>query len=321
MPVPSRPLAPSHRLHALDRDWPETNCELDLWIELAAARGLAPEAMLGFTVGQDFLADQFELLVPPREEIERFYGATVRMLALYARFEDQFVAQIRDGGVVLLETDSFYLPDAQGVSYRSRHVKSSIAIRSIDPAARELDYFHNLGLWRLGGDDYDMVVFRPPHLQVDEIIPPYAELIRFDAPPLEGAALKQAAAERLRWRLSRAPRRDPVMAFAATLEKRTTALADGGEFAFHDWAFHTLRQLGANYELLGSHLAWLDSAAFAAAMAECARVSQETKALQFQLARAVARRKASSSEPLLAEISRARKAALAGVAAGLAALT
>ena len=63
-----------------DRDWPETNCELDLWIELAAARGFEPEAMLGFTIGQDFIADQFTLLVPHREELERFYGARVNLL-------------------------------------------------------------------------------------------------------------------------------------------------------------------------------------------------------------------------------------------------
>ena len=42
-------------LHALDRDWPETNCDLDLWIELAAARGFEPEALLGFAHGSGVL--------------------------------------------------------------------------------------------------------------------------------------------------------------------------------------------------------------------------------------------------------------------------
>src|SRR5437764_1654107 len=44
-----------HALHDETRDWPETNCYVDLWIELLAARGFAPEAALGFTLTQDFV--------------------------------------------------------------------------------------------------------------------------------------------------------------------------------------------------------------------------------------------------------------------------
>jgi hypothetical protein len=309
------------RLHALDRDWPETNCDLDLWIELAASRDLQPEALLGFAVAQDFTVDQFAMLVPPKEELERFYGASIRPLALYGRFEDHFVAQVADGACVMLETDSYYLPDARGVAYRRRHIQSTIAIAAIDPARRTLDYFHNQGFWRLEGEDYDMIVHRPPHLQLDEIVPPHAETIRFEFEPLRGAALRSAAAERLRFRLSRAPRRDPVALFGTTLAAKAEALAGAGENAFHDWAFHTVRQLGAAFELLGDHVAWLDDRAFAAARENCKRVSSGAKALQFQLARAIMRGRTPDIGALVAEISAARGAALAGVDAGLAALT
>lgn len=312
----------AHRLHDLDRDWPETNCELDFWIELAAARGLEPEAMLGFTVAQDFLVDQFTLLMPSIPDLGRLYGATVDMFALYGRFETQLAAAIAAGGVVALDTDAYYLPDSAGVSYRQRHVKTTIAIHAIRPEERSLDYFHNLGCWRLEGDDYDMVVFRPPHLQADEIIPPYAELIRFERPPLAGEALRATARAALaRW-LEVAPRREPIAAFGATLEARAQALAGAGELVFHDWAFHTFRQLGANYELLADHLAWLDPGpAFVGAREHCRAVSAAAKALQFQLARAVARRRTPDVASLIEQTAHARGAALEGVRAGLAALT
>lgn len=322
--APAGPVSPegwiAHRLHALDRDWPETNCELDHWIELAAFNGLEPEAMLGFTVAQDYLGDQFTLLVPPKEDLRRLYGASADMYALYGHFEDQIVARTAAGGVIALDTDAFYLPDSFGVSYRRRHVKTTIAIQAVRPQERSLDYFHNLGFWRLEGEDYDMVVFRPPHLQIDDIIPPYAELIRFERDPMRGAGLRAATIDVLRTHLTRAPKRDPIPAFGATLADRAGALGAEGELAFHDWAFHTLRQLGANHELLGEHLAWLGDA-FAAAQKECRAVSSLAKTLQFQMARAVARSRAPDAAALLAEISRARMAALAAVEAGLDALT
>lgn len=212
--APAGPVSPegwiAHRLHALDRDWPETNCELDHWIELAAFNGLEPEAMLGFTVAQDYLGDQFTLLVPPKEDLRRLYGASADMYALYGHFEDQIVARTAAGGVIALDTDAFYLPDSFGVSYRRRHVKTTIAIQAVRPQERSLDYFHNLGFWRLEGEDYDMVVFRPPHLQIDDIIPPYAELIRFERDPMRGAGLRAATIDVLRTHLTRAEARsDP----------------------------------------------------------------------------------------------------------------
>ena len=36
-----------HPLHDDDRDWPETNCYTDLWLELLHALGVDPVAALG----------------------------------------------------------------------------------------------------------------------------------------------------------------------------------------------------------------------------------------------------------------------------------
>jgi hypothetical protein len=58
-----------HALHDESRDWPETNCYVDLWIELFAARGFAPEAALGFTL-TDFEGDQFTFFKFPLQDLE-----------------------------------------------------------------------------------------------------------------------------------------------------------------------------------------------------------------------------------------------------------
>ena len=72
---PAEPAFAAHPLHDADREWPETNCYVDLWIELLHARGLEPEAMLGFTLRQDFEGDQFTFFKPPLADLEALYGA------------------------------------------------------------------------------------------------------------------------------------------------------------------------------------------------------------------------------------------------------
>ena len=59
-----------HALHQPERMWPETNCYVDLWIETLHAFGSEPEAMLGFTLMQDFEGDQFTFFKVPLEDLE-----------------------------------------------------------------------------------------------------------------------------------------------------------------------------------------------------------------------------------------------------------
>ena len=67
--VQFRPLDPArhtrHELHDLDRDWPETNCYVDLWIEVLHAAGLDPHAMLPFVFAIDVEGDQWTFVKPP----------------------------------------------------------------------------------------------------------------------------------------------------------------------------------------------------------------------------------------------------------------
>ncbi len=69
------------------------------------------------------------------------------------------------------------------------------------------------------------------------------------------------------------------------------AIADRPFGYFHKYAFNTLRQFGANFELLASHLAGSDKASYEHAIADALKISESAKTVQFQLARAITRKK------------------------------
>ena len=68
----------SHLLHAPDRIWLETNCYIDVWIEVLHAFGLEPLAALPFTVGQDFEGDHFTFFKFPPEDLRALFGLSVQ---------------------------------------------------------------------------------------------------------------------------------------------------------------------------------------------------------------------------------------------------
>jgi hypothetical protein len=293
-----------HRLHDETRDWPETNCYVDLWIGLLAARGLVPEAALGFTLLQDWEGDQFTFFKFPLQDLEAFYGAIVQELSIYDSVETHALEQVARGRAVLVEVDGFHLPDTRGVSYRRQHTKTTIAINRIDPASRALEYFHNAGFFALEGEDYDGVFAKLPQQQRDDFLFPYVEFVRFGGTALKGEALRAASLARLREYCARGPKRNPVRAFAQAIGSQAEAVAKRAPDFFHAYAFNTLRQLGANFELCGSHLEWLFPTGEAAdAIAACKAISGGAKSLQFQLARAVARKRFSGLEQALAPIA------------------
>jgi Domain of unknown function (DUF1839) len=292
--APAAPYVP-HPLHDSGRDWPETNCYVDLWIELLHGRGLAPEAMLGFTLRQDFEGDQFTFFKPPPGDIERLYGLEVLELAVYRDLEAHALMQVGAGRPVLVEVDAIHLPDTHGTTYGRDHGKTTIGILALDPTAGELDYLHNAGRFRLSGADY-AGIFGPATL------PPYAEFVKAVAEPLAAADLPGAAFDLLVRHRARAPRRNPVLAFRDALAATAEGLVCRPLSVFHAYAFNTTRQLGANFEMLASHLAWLGESGagdFAPAAEAAADLSREAKAFQFQLARAFHRRSAAGLAPRL----------------------
>ena len=70
---------------------------------------------------------------------------------------------------------------------------------------------------------------------------------------------------------------------------------------FHQYSFATLRQFGSCYELAGTYLKWLQSQGVSGldgAIESILRLSTGAKTLQFQLARAMARKKAIDFTPV-----------------------
>lgn len=278
-----------HALHSPERMWPETNCYVDLWIEVLASFGAAPEAMLGFTLTQDFEGDQFTFFKAPLEDLERVYGIRATELAIFDKVEDHVAVQIARGRLCLVEMDSFYMPDTQGVAYRIEHGKTTVAINRLDPQAKRLEYFHNGGYFRLEGEDFDGL-FQHHLTETDPPFLPYTEFAKFPAAPPSEARQRRVALDLLKTHFARRPHENPLSAFAAVFPRQVEALADRPFAAFHKYAFNTLRQTGANFELLASHLDWL-SADFTAEAEAARKLSECAKSVQFQMARAVTRKK------------------------------
>lgn len=280
-----------HPLHSSERMWPETNCYIDLWIEVLKSMHYPPEAMLGFTLAQDFEGDQFTFFKVPLEDLEALYGIRVTELAIFDKVEDHVLAQLGRGRICLLEMDSFYMPDTQGVGYGKEHGKTTVAINRLDVENRKLDYFHNAGLFQLEGDDFDGLFQH--HLTDDQPqFLPYTEFAKLPEKRLSEKHIRTTAERLLAMHFSRRPDDNPIRAFAKVFPGQVEKIADRPFGFFHKYAFNTLRQFGANFELAASHLEWLGGERrFGNAGQQALRISEVAKSVQFQLARAVTRRK------------------------------
>ncbi|MEO6340629.1 MAG: DUF1839 family protein [Caulobacteraceae bacterium] len=275
-----------HLLHGADRVWPETNCYVDLWIEVLAAMGAEPRALLGFTAAMDFEGDQFTFFKPPLEDLEVLYGIRVGELAIYDRVEQHITVQLARGRLSIVEVDSFYLPDTKGVSYHNAHGKTTVAPNRIDIAGRRMEYFHNGGYFVLEGEDFDGIFLGSG----DPARPflPYTEFAKLPETAVGEDALRARAADLLHRRIGQRPAANPVREFQARIAEQAESLVGRPFDAFHQYAFNTLRQLGANFELMADHLIWLDGDNVSQqAVAAASAIAQTAKATQFQLARSV----------------------------------
>jgi hypothetical protein len=274
----------SHLLHAPQRTYMEINCYTDIVIELLHARGLEPLAMMGATVLMDFEGDQWTFFKPAPEDLERLYGLDIHEMQPYRALPEQIAEQIAAGRTITVELDSWYMPDTAATSYRSEHVKSSVVPEAIDHDAQVLRYFHATGLYELAGEDY-RGIFRLDTQRPDDL-PPYTELVRFDAgDPLDDAALHEAALELLHVRLQRRPRSNPFVRFGARLEEDLPRLLEGDANDYHAYSFATVRMAGSAFEATRSHVGWLFGEAGAAAQDALGWIVEGCKALSFRLAR------------------------------------
>ena len=276
-----------HRLHGNDRIWTQTNCYVDLWVELLNLVGLDPVAATGFALGSDFDGSQWTFIKPPPEDLRFLFGIDVAELNVWRPVRDHVVDMLALGALLSVEVDAYYLPDTLGDSYHHEHSKTTIVPVAIDLAQRQLSYLHNAGSFSLEGDDFDGVLptTGPGTLGY---LAPYVERIRL-VDLRRDADLPTRARKLATKHLRRRPASNPIRQMGAALAD-VPGLTGGDIDAFHRYMFGTCRQCGSAAELAADHVEWLEAhvgGGMSAAAPLLREVAQGAKSLQFTLARAM----------------------------------
>src|SRR4051812_26754223 len=92
-----------HMLHGDDRPWPETNCYVDLWIEVLHAMRFDPMAAMGFTLEMDFEGDQYTFFKVAQSDLRDLYGIEIQELNLWKPLSVHAVEQAEMGRFLMPE--------------------------------------------------------------------------------------------------------------------------------------------------------------------------------------------------------------------------
>ncbi|HEV3031040.1 MAG TPA: DUF1839 family protein [Polyangia bacterium] len=299
-----------HALHADERVWVEKNCYIDICIEVVHALGLEPLAMLPFVAAIDFEGDQWTFFKPPHDELRELYGLDFQELNVWRPLADHAQEHLAGGKLISTEADAFYLPDTAGTDYQRQHTKTTIVIQDFDLERRRLGYFHNAGYYALEGDDFAHL-FRVGVAPDPTFMPLYAEVVRIDRlarrAPDELRALSRAL---LGKHVARRPGDNPVARFGQRFAADLPWITSEGLAFYHAWAFATVRQLGAAFELAALHLEWLGDRALAPATLAFSALSQTAKAFILKAARAVNAKRALDARPMFDEMAAAWQAGM-----------
>ena len=291
-----------HSLHGDGCAWVEKNCYIDVWIEVLHAHRLDPMAVMPFTLAIDFEGDQWTFFKPPPGDLADLYGIDVQELNVWRPLIAHAAHHVGEGKLVLTEADAYFLPDTVGTDYGRQHTKTTIGIETIDVDARVLGYFHNASYHTLGGCDFANLfdLDTPPDARR---LPLFAEIVRLDR--VRHASrfdLVGRSVELLTHHLQRRPATNPVVRFKTRFERDLATFAPDG-LAYHSYAFATLRQLGASFELASLYLRWLDHGFGDARMVQAADafadISSVAKSLVLKGARAVVTKKLIDFSPML----------------------
>ena len=290
-----------HSFHREDSLWIEKNCYIDVWIEVLHAQSLDPAAMLPFVVALDFDGDQWTFFKPSHADLYDLYGLDVQELNVWRSLIHHAAQHVGDGRLVFTEADAFFLPDTQGTDYRNQHTKTTIVIEAIDVERRKLGYFHNASYHLLEGDDFEGLfgLNLPPD---PHRLPFFAEFARLDRVVRRSPGdLASRSGLLLRRHMTRRPETNPFPRFRERFEKDLQWLEGEGLPTYHAYAFATVRQFGANFELASHYVRWLAEHARAdlpGAAEDFASISSSAKALILKAARAVSAKKTVDFGPI-----------------------
>jgi hypothetical protein len=132
---------------------------------------------------------------------------------------------------------------------------------------------------------------------------PHVESVKF--PPRlrrHRRAVVGTSVELLRTHLARCPDENPFQRYAATFANDLASLGGQPLTRFHAYAFATLRQCGAAFDLACAYLHWLQSHGepeLEQIATNCAVIASTAKALQLKTARFVSTGRAFDPSPLL----------------------
>jgi len=297
-----------HALHLEPSVWIEKNCYIDVWIELLHALRLEPAAVMPFTLAVDFEGDHWTFFKPPHADLNALYGVDVQELNVWRPLLDHAVEHLAAGKLISTEADSFWLPDTAGTDYRRQHVKTTIVLNDVDAQNQRLGYFHSAGYYRLEGEDFRRL-FRLEGPHDPSVLPLFAELVRIDRLQRRPAAeLAEMSAQLLREHFARRPTSNPVRRFTQRFVAELPELQSRGMAHYHAWAFTTIRQLGAAFELAAAHLHWLAPQGHAGLSPAAQRfdvIASDCKSLILKVARAVNAKRAFDAAPAFDPLAQA----------------
>lgn len=297
-------------LHAPPSVWVEKNCYVDIWIEVLHALGLEPLAVMGHTLAIDFEGDQWTFFKPPHDELRELYGLDVQELNVWRPLAEHALEHLAAGKLVSTEADAWWLPDTAGTDYRRQHTKTTIVLTEVDLDAGVASYFHNAGFFRVDGQDFRELMRLDLPADAPYALPLFAETIRVDRMVRRPAdALARLSLHYLARHVERRAAANPLRRFAERWSAELPLLQARGLAHYHSWAFATLRQLGAAFELSACQLQWLQAHGGPAALAPAAEafllIGNTAKTLILKGARAVTTGKPLDATALLGEMAAA----------------
>lgn len=313
----------SHAIHGEDRLWIETNCYVDMWVELLHAFDFDPVAPLGFTLAIDFEGDQWTFFKYPLADLYQLYGLDVQELNIWLSLADHVEEQVALGRPVTVEVDSFHLPDTAGTTYRTEHGKTTIAVQEIDIEDRQLGYFHAQGYYSLVGEDFENIFRLGSSANDPAILAPYTEYVKMEgAIRPSGEELVEGALALARMHLLRRPAENPIERFRPRLERDVEWLKQQSLEMFHYYSFATLRQCGACFELLETFTRWLSAGGIDGlelAADDFRQIASGAKILQFKLARVAGRQRDLDVHPILDDMAASWEAGMDELATAISA--
>lgn len=285
-----------HAVHAADRIWTETNCYVDLWVEVLHSLGHDPLPAAACAFSARFDGTQWTFLKFRPEDLLALYGIDVAEMNVWRRPVSHLEDNAAAGLLSTIEVDAYWLPDTAGTGYREKHSKTTIVPNLIDRDAGALEYFHNSGYHVLTGEDFRGV------FGLDEAVPvwpPYVEQVRLEAAPPQCDAFDTIVLRHLRMRAVSNPVRELGTRVLADVER----IRAGGMDVFHPWTFGVLRQCGATAELAADVSLYMDGHGYPGAGAASVgfrAVAEGAKNVQFRMARAARGRDVDPGDQLVA---------------------